>query len=233
MLETSHGKTRAIPCLGRASLQIAIAVSVVLVLIAGSALAEGRRIQGKTIISGALPKANVTIRDSMSFIGTQKFNLFGNSEAEQYIFVEKGANNTVSRFYLIQFEHDLPGNKFKHNYSSMKPTHLGKLQFNYDVKNFTDLAAVLAKDKGSDGAAMVRFLSQNHLSMSHKTTIVRMYHLPSADRRSELVIIYGEALPINTSFSPGEDIVQLDKVSPKSAEMVFTRARRGLAIQPQ
>lgn len=213
-------------------LRIAIVISGAFILIAGSAAAEERRIHGKTITSDDLPKARITIRDRMPFIGSQKLDISGR-EVEQFIFAAKDGKGNLTRFCIVQFERDNQNDNFTYDYSHLRPARIGSLAINYDVTNFADLAAALQKDQESDGAAAVRLLCENHLYMSHKTTIARMYHVPAADHRSELAIIYGEALPTDTTFPYGEDIVSLDKILPKSAKMFFSRARRGLAIQAQ
>jgi hypothetical protein len=46
------------------------------------------RIKGRTIFSQDLPKAALTIAKGLRFIGAQRVNLYGNAEAEQYLFVK-------------------------------------------------------------------------------------------------------------------------------------------------
>ena len=71
---------------------------------------------------------------------------------------------------------------------------------------------------------MEQLLGKRHLSLPHNTAVVRMFHLPSADHRTELMIIYGEALPQDSA-------VALDKESPGSAGMFLEHVRQGLVIQ--
>lgn len=189
-----------------------------------------RHVRGRTIFSEESPKAELSIRRGLRFIGTQQVNLYGNAEAEQYIFARSGRNNFVERFYLIQFEHFLPTNDGTYNYASMRTTQIDNLQFNYDVKSWPDLAALLMEDPASDGAAMERLLAKQHLSLPPKTVIVRMFHLPSADHRTELMIVYGEALPQDTAVPVRKGGVQLDTESPGSAQVFFEHARQGLVV---
>jgi hypothetical protein len=58
-----------------------------------------------------------------------------------------------------------------------------------------------------------------------------MFHLPSADHRTELMIVYGEALPQDTAVPVRKDGVPLDKESPGAAQMFLEHARQGLVIQ--
>ena len=190
-----------------------------------------RHIKGRTIVSEEFPKAKLSIRRELRFIGTQQVNLYGNAEAEQYVFAKSGRDKIVEQFYLIQFEHFLPTNQMTYDYASMRTTHIGDFQFNYDVKSFPNLGALLMEDKGSDGEAMEQMLATQHLVLPKNTVLVRMFHLPSADHRTELMILYGEALPQNTAVPVRSGGVPLDTESPSSAQMFLEHARRGLILR--
>jgi hypothetical protein len=190
-----------------------------------------RHRKGRTIFSEEAPRVALSVPKGLRFIGTQKVNLHGNAEAEQYVFARSGSNHTVERFYLVQFEHFLPTNNLTYNYASMLTTQIDNLQFNYDVKSLSDIAALLKGETGSDGAAMESLLEKQHLSLPLQTAMVRMFHLPSADHRTELMIVYGEALPQNTTVPIRKGGVQLDTESPGSAQMFLEHARQGLVVQ--
>lgn len=190
-----------------------------------------RHVRGRTIFSEESPKAELSVRKGFRFIGTQRVNLYGNAEAEQYLFAMSGSDKIVERFYWIQFEHFLPTNNRTYDYDSTRTTQIGDLQFIYNVGSWPDYAAVIAEDPASDGAAIERLLAKRHLSFPHKAVHVRMFHLPSADRRTELMIIYGEALPQDTAVPVRKGGVQLDMESPGSAQMFLEHARQGLVVQ--
>jgi hypothetical protein len=190
-----------------------------------------RHVNGNTIISGESPKAELSIAKEFRFAGTQTVNLYGNADAEQFLFVTSGAGNAVDRFYWLQFEHFLPTNEMKYNYDSTRTAQLGDLSFIYDVKGFSDFAAVLTSDPASDGAAMQRLLAKQNLSFPHKAAMVRMFHLPTADHRTELMVIYVEALPQDTAVPVRADGAKLDTESPEAAKLFLEHARQGLAVR--
>jgi hypothetical protein len=192
-----------------------------------------RHIKGRTIISNQLPCATISIRGDLRLIGTQKVNIHGNAEAEQYVFAGFGRDNIVHQFYLIQFEHVLPDNPMAYDYAAMPTTRLGNLQVSYDVKSFTGLGTLLKGDPGSDGAALDHLLESKHLALPINIVMVRMFHLPSADRRTELMIVYGEALPGNTDVPVRDDGVALDTERPALAETFLDHARQGLAVRSE
>lgn len=167
------------------------------------------------------------------FRSHRRLNLYGNSEAEQYLFVKVGPHSIVDRFYWIQFEHFLPTNTRTYDYAPKHTTEIGHLQFIYDVKSWPDYAAMQADDPASDGAAIERLLGKQNLSFPRKTVRVRMFHLPSIDRRTELMIIYGEALPQDTAVPVRQGGVELDTESPGSAKTFLEHVRQGLVVQTQ
>ena len=192
-----------------------------------------RGVKGQTIFSQELPKAELTIAKGFRFAGTQRVNLYGNAEAEQYLFVKVGPRRTVSQFYWVQFEHFLPTNNRTYDYDPKRTMEMGHIVFAYDVKSWPDYEAMQAEDPASDGAAIQRLLAIRHLSFPHKTVRVRMFHLPSADRRAELMIIYGEALPRDAAIPVRQGGVELDTEAPGSAQTFLQHARQGLVVRTQ
>jgi hypothetical protein len=192
-----------------------------------------RSVKGRTIVSQELPKAVLTIAKGFRFVGTQRVNLYGNADAEQYVFVKPGPNKVVNQFYWIQFEHFLPTNNRTYSYDAKRTVEIGNLPFVYDVKSWPDYAAMQMDDPASDGAAIERLLAKHNLSFSRRVVRVRMFNLPSADHRSELMIIYGETLPEHSEVPVREGGVELDTESPASAQMFLDHARQGLVVQTQ
>ena len=190
-----------------------------------------RQVDGQTIISKELPAADLTFAREFRYVGGQSVNLYGNADAEQHLFVSGESSGMVRSFYWVQFEHFLPTNTRTYDYAPNRTADIGGLLFIYDVKSFPDYATMQAEDPASDGAAIVRLLAQHNLEFPKKAARVRMFYLPTADRRTELMIIYGESLPDNSEVPVKNEGVVLDDVSPDSAKMLLDHARRGLTIR--
>jgi hypothetical protein len=190
-----------------------------------------RHVRGRTVFSEESPEAELSIRKGYRFIGTQKVNLYGLAEAEQYVFAKQARGNTVESFYWIQFEHFLPSNDRTYNYGSKNTTQIGELQFIYNVGSWPDYRAEMAGNPASDGAGIERLLEKQHLSFPHRAAHVRMFHLPSADHRSELMIIYGEVLPQNSAIPVGKAGLDLGAESLDSARLLLERASQGLVMR--
>jgi hypothetical protein len=189
-----------------------------------------REVRGQTIVSKALPKAELTFAREFRYVGRQQVNLYGNAEAEQYVFVKADHSRAVEKFYRVQFEHFLPTNSRTYDYSPDRTTTIGGINFIYDVKSWPDYAALQGEDPQSDGAAIARLLAKNGFSFPKRAIRVRMFHLPTPDRRTELMIIYGESLPNDSQVPVRENGVDLDKESPESAKLFLEHARQNMNV---
>jgi len=190
-----------------------------------------RQAQGQTIVSNELPAADLTFGKDFRYVGAQVVNLYGNADAEQHLFVKGTASGPVQAFYWVQFEHLLPTNKMTYDYKFDYSTAIGGLQFIYDVKSFPDYAAMEVEDPRSDGAAIARLLAQHNLAFPKRAAHVRMFHLPTADRRTELMIIYGEAVPEDSKIPVRGEGLRLDGAFPDAANTLLDHAREDLTIR--
>jgi hypothetical protein len=118
-----------------------------------------------------------------------------------------------------------------YDYGADRTTDIGGLRFVYDVKSWPDYAAMQVEDPTSDGAAIERLLTQHHLAFPKRAARVRMFYLPTPDRRAELMIIYGEALAEGSAVPVRPHGVELDKEAPEWARAMLDNARRDLTLR--
>jgi hypothetical protein len=111
-----------------------------------------------------------------------------------------------------------------------RTTDIGGLQFIYDVKSFTDYTVTL-RDPRSDGAAIGSLFARHNLAFPKRAARVRMFHPPTPDRRTELMIIQGEAVPDDSQVPAANDGVLLDEASSEAAKVFLEHARQGLTIR--
>lgn len=67
-----------------------------------------RHVEGRTVFSDESPKAELSVPKEYGFVGVQKIDLYGNAEAEQFVFARKCGDGALKTFYLMQLEHFLP-----------------------------------------------------------------------------------------------------------------------------
>jgi len=189
-----------------------------------------REVKGQTIVSNQLPAADLTVSDDFRYVGSQVVDLYGVADAEQHIFTTPDTSGPVSRVYWFQFEHYLPTNSHTYSYRADRTVDVGGLQFIYDVQGFSNYGGAV-RDPRSDGAAVVALLAKHHLAVPLRFGRVRMFHLPTADHRSELMIIYGEALPAQSRIPVSADGVSLDTEDPAAAKLLLQHALQGLTLR--
>lgn len=189
-----------------------------------------RHVQNQTIVSNELPAADLTFASDFQYVGAQVVNLYGNALAEQHLFV-KTSNGAVQAFFLIQFEHRLPA--FMHPYVYPLPgsTEIGGLPFVYDTKAYLAFDDALKSDPKSDGFAISTLLATKNLRFPKNAVRTRMFHLPTPDHLSELMIIYGESLPEGSKIPASADGVLLDEASPDSAKLLLAHLKQSLTIR--
>ncbi len=189
-----------------------------------------RVVRGNTIISPELPTANLIFAEAFRYVGGQQVNLYSMADAEQHLFVKSGRNGVVDAFYWVQFERRVPSDHHSYNYAADHTTDVGGLNFVYDVKSWPDFAANLLEDPASDGAAISHLLAKNNLKFPKRAARVRMFHLPTADRRSELMIIYGETLSESSEVPVRKEGVDLARESPAVAQKLLDDLKKQLTI---
>ncbi len=193
--------------------------------------AKFRTVRGNTIFSPEQPKAELSFGDAFRYMGGQQVNLYGMADAEQHLFAKPDNNGVVEAFYWVQFEHRVPGDQHTYNYPADHTIDLGGLKFVYDVKSWPEFAGDLLADPASDGAAITRLLAKSNLKFPTRAARVRMFHLPTQDRRTELMIIYGEALRENSKVPVRKEAVDLTKESPAAAQKLLDDLKSELTIR--
>jgi len=188
-----------------------------------------RHVQSQTIVSKELPAADLTFSPHFHYVDSQVANLYGNAIAEQHLFVKSAGAGPVQAFYWVQFEHFLPSNKYTYDYKLPGTTDIGGVPFVYDIKAFLDYQSDDLSDPRSDSAAMATLMARHHIAFPKNAARVRMFHLPTKDLRSELMIIYGEVLPPKVSATT--DGIELNTASSEFAKALFGRAMQNLTIR--
>lgn len=214
-------------------LTLKFCVVLAIALSAANAVSQNlRAVRGNTIVSPELPKAELTFGSAFHYMGGQQVNLYGMAEAEQHLFVKPRKDSVViEAFYWVQFEHRLPSDSNTYNYPADHKTDIGGLSFVYDVKSWPDYASMQLDDPKSDSAAITRLLEESKLKFPSRVVRVRMFHLPTPDRRTELMIIYGEALPENSSVPVRKEGVDLMKEDQAFAKKLLGDLKAQLTIQ--
>jgi len=166
----------------------------------GAQSAPAREMRGDTLVSRADPAATFVFPEPFRFAGSQTIDILKVAGADQYFFIEAAADSSIRRFYWVQFEHYYPANNHTYDFSSMnlQPVPFGRLEFLGDVRVRDDYFT-MDKRPGSDSRAAQAFLEAKGFKLDGTFATLRLFHLPDASRRRELMIIYGERVPAGTA----------------------------------
>ena len=196
---------------------------------ASSNLIPRRSVDGQTLISGADPAVTLTFREPFRYVGGQRFILYNLADAEQHVFVDTDDNARIRRMFWVQFEHFLPSNSETYRYKREKTAKLGSFEFITDVRPFGS-----AEEPDSDGGHIKTMLESKGLHWPTDAVRARLIHLPNPDRRSELMIIYGEdgryaQIPASelTSYQSSQHWPQIEKTILKHVQRLLTAEEVG------
>jgi hypothetical protein len=188
-----------------------------------------RQVHGQVLTSQHDPAVQLAFGPQFKYAGGQRFLLYGVAEAEQHFYVQSNASGQVERFYWVQFEHYLPDNTHQYNYPSKRTTNIVGLTFIYDTAIFSNYSGAIS-DPDSDGGKARVLLKKAGFELPAAAARVRMVYLTDNSKRSELMIIYGEAL--DTKAPPNsEEGVPVDDQLPELATRVRQHAMEGIKIE--
>ena len=170
-------------------------------LTVGCCLAPERVVKNNVLTSEHDPKIRIELPGSVQYVGADRWVLYEIADCELHAFVEADTEKNVQRLYWVQFEGYLPNRpELHHTYDSPRHATIGGLDFYVDAR-------VKSQDEkskpDSDGEHIRSLISDHHYKMPEGMMSVRLVHLLDAEKRKELMIIYGEDLA-PTGFSAAD-----------------------------
>lgn len=175
-------------------------------------------------MSESEPAVTITFADAYEYVGGQRWDLLGIADAEQHLFVKPGRGAAVDSLYWVQFERFLRTSDGQYRYEG-RAVDIGGLEFICDTRAYTDYGD-LNREPESDGAYAQRLLEQEGYEFPRAAVRLRAIHLPTPDRRSELMIIYAE----RADAADVEDGALLPEDS-EPAQRTFQGALSGMALR--
>lgn len=191
-----------------------------------------RQVVGNRLDSPREPAATLTFGSEFTYLGGQKFVLYGMADTEQHLFIETDADNRLTSLYWVQFEEYLPSNDYIYNYEA------SPLRMDIDGYGFyVDTAAVKpdpdSQRPGTDGARIREFLQLKGYEYPDAFVYARLVHLTDESRRKELMIIFVDEAPLG-----GLDPEDLQQGAPRAdawpaiEQSHLDKIRRTLSLEP-
>jgi hypothetical protein len=197
---------------------------------AAQSSAPERTVQGTTLLSQHDPGVRIQLPASAKYVGADRWPLYNIADCELHAFVKADGQQVVHELYWIQFEGYLPSKPdMHHTYDSPRHAQIGGLDFYVDTWVRADREKT---DPGSDREHIESLIRAKGYKMPAGMVYVRLVHLLDAEKRRELMIIYGEDLPEGiTAADLGEDGKAHDRL-PVLEAAVLEQARRRVHIDP-
>ena len=163
--------------------------------------APERRVQGNMIISEHDPKLRIRLPESVHYVGADRWVLYGIADCELHAFVKAAEQKNVQELYWVQFEGYIPTRPdLHHKYDSPRHATIGGLDFYVDTWPRSNGEKT---EPGSDREHIDALIRAKGYKIPANMMYVRLVNLLDAEKRKELMIIYGEDLA-STGFTAAD-----------------------------
>ena len=164
----------------------------------GAALAQAqmkppvRTVKGQVLTSSSLPSIRLKFDNHFKYAGTQRFVLYGRSQAEQFFFVDADKSGQIRRMYLVQFEGYLPNTNATYDYAVTETVALQGQTYIVNSASVPSVSDLLKQEPESDAARAVEFLKRKGLHMHDSIKYRRFVRLVDDAKRNEFIFVYIE-----------------------------------------
>src|ERR1700731_4332294 len=166
--------------------------------------APERWVERNMITSEHDPKLRILLPKSARYVGADRWVLCGIADCELHTFVKADEQKNVQELYWVQFEAYIPSRPdLHHKYDSPRHASIGGLDFYVDTWPRSNGEET---ELGSDREHIDALIRAKGYKIPANMMYVRLVHLLDAEKRKELMIIYGEDL--TSSGSTAVDLRQ-------------------------
>lgn len=158
-----------------------------------------RTVKGQVLTSTSLPSIRLKFDKHFKYAGTQKFVLYGRSQAEQFFFIDTDRNGQIKRMYLVQFEGYLPNIDATYDYAVTETVALGGQTYIANSDSVPNVSALLKQEPESDAARAVAFLTNKGFHLPESLKYRRFVRLVDDAKRNEFILLYIEVANTATS----------------------------------
>jgi hypothetical protein len=163
--------------------------------------APERHVQGNLIISMHDPKVLIRLPESVNYVGADRWVLYGIADCELHAFAKADEQKNVQELYWVQFEGYIPTRPdLHHKYDSPRHATMDGLDFYVDTWPRSNGEKT---ELGSDREHIDALIRAKGYKIPANMMYVRLVHLLDAEKRKELMIIYGEDLA-STGFTTAD-----------------------------
>ena len=174
---------------------VTVAALAIILTSAASAETGGptRQVDGNRIVSPEDPAIAVTVPQAAIYLGARRLIINDSYDAELHVYVEPDDFGLIERFYWVQFEYILPSAPdLSYDYRESNPETMPFDGVAMHVLPGGENTREGSVRPGTDYAAFRALIADAGYRLPTWITTLRLVHLPDADARKELIVIYGE-----------------------------------------
>jgi hypothetical protein len=147
-------------------------------------------VQANVITSERDPHVRIELPKQVQYVGADRWILYDVADCEVHVFVEADENRNVQRLYWVQFEGFVPSRPgSQYNYKSPPTVTLAGINFDVTVRVGSNQEE---PKPGSDLQHVRKLMEAKAYRLPAGMMTVRLVHVLDAQKRKELMIIYGE-----------------------------------------
>ena len=189
-------------------------------------------VSGQTLANNRFPNVKFEVAPEFRYVGSQRFQLYGNADAEQHFFAEADEQKNVKRLFWIQYEGYLPTNQHTYDYSD-QPIRFqhGGLEWLADVAMSRPMGMQQSSNQNpnSDGARFRAFMKAKGYTLPRQHARIRAVALDK-EKRNELMIIYIEDLALTEQKPADPASAEAPKLSEELQKKIAERFRERLKV---
>lgn len=156
-----------------------------------------RVVTGSSVASANNPAIRVILPEGTVHAGAKRWPLYNVADAELHAFVEADETNLVRRYYWVQFESFLPSRPNDYyRYAEFNPVMTDLSGYAVHVSPIMFAGPDFNPPADTDHAAFRTLLAERGFRLPVWTMSMRFVHLPTTDRRREVMVIYGEDISL-------------------------------------
>jgi hypothetical protein len=164
-----------------------------------------RTVKGQVLTSTSLPIIRLKFDKHFKYAGTQKFILYGRSQAEQFFFIDTDKDGQIRRMYLVQFEGYLPNINATYDYTASETVAIADQTYIVNSESVPNVSTLLKQQPESDAARAVAFLTNKGFHLPEALLYRRFVRLVDDAKRNEFILVYIEVANTTTSQEPDNE----------------------------
>lgn len=188
-----------------------------------------REVRGHVLVSYDQPKIQVRVDKAFVPLPVLGFAIKNSTWAERYIFVDAGADRTIRRMLIVQFEQALPNSTFRFHYPPNPPIEWGGETYRKGAFALDD-AKEMTDNPDAEVSQTRRYLATRGYQSGMYWHVARLARVSDPSGNTEIIVFYEEAVTQAAFAAPRSE--NDDGLPSPLADALFTRLKAVITPNP-